>query len=149
MTKYCILGQAEPFKTNNDFYHALKDQIVEKNDNSFYNADYPLSHFNFSWSNGYLVLNIYNSKTNREEHIALKRKTFQYCNFSSILEKELPYYLPELYNYPEYPEPERTTFWQVLWTIVKWIFGATFWLLGAILKCIWSIIKWFFKSLFS
>ena len=145
MTKYCILGQAEPFKTNNDFYHALKDQIVEKNDNSFYNADYPLSHFNFSWSNGYLVLNIYNSKTNREEHIALKRKTFQYCNFSCILQNELPFYLPELYNSPE---PERTTFWQVLWTIVKWIFGATFWLLGAILKCIWSIIKWFFKALF-
>ena len=84
MTKYCILGQAEPFKTNNAFYHALKDQIVEKNDNSFYNTDYPLSYFNFSWSNGYMVLNIYNSQTNREEHIALNRKTFQYCNFSSI-----------------------------------------------------------------
>lgn len=146
MTKYCILGQAEPFKTNNAFYHALKDQIVEKNDNSFYNTDYPLSYFNFSWSNEYMVLNIYNSQTNREKHIALNRKTFQYCNFSSILENELPYYLPELYNYPE---PERTTFWQVLWSIIKWIFRASFWLLGALLKCVWAIIKWFFKSLFS
>ena len=142
MTKYCILGQAEPFKTNNDFYKALKDQIVEKNDYSFYNADYPLSHFNFSWSNGYLVLNIYNTKTNREEHIALNRKTFQYCNFSSILENELSFYLPELYNYPEYPEPERTTIWKVLWTIIKWSVYIPFWLLWNVLKVLWSILKW-------
>ncbi len=148
MTKYCILGQAEPFKTNNDLYHALKDQIVEKNEYSFYNTDYPLSYFNFSWSNGYLVLNIYNSKTNREEHIELKRKTFQYCNFSSILEKELPCYLPELYNYPEYPEPERTTFWKVLWTIIKWSVYIPIWLLWNTLKVLWSITKWFFKALF-
>lgn len=142
MTKYCILGQDEPLKTNNDFYRLLKDQIVEKNDYSFYNTDYPLSYFNITWSNEYLVLNIYNSKTNREEHISLNRKTFQYCNFSRILEKELPYYLPELYKYPN---PERTTFWQVLWTIVKWIFRTTFRLLREILKCLWAIIKCFFS----
>lgn len=148
MTKYCILGQVEPFKTNNDLYHALKDQIVEKNDYSFYNSDYPLSYFNFSWSNGYLVLNIYNSKTNREEHIALKRKTFQYCNFSSILENELAHYLPELDKYPEYPKPERTTFWKVLWTIIKWSVYIPIWLLWNTLKVLWSITKWFFKALF-
>lgn len=136
MTKYCILGQAEPFKTNNDFYHALKDQIVEKNNNSFYNTDFPFSYFNFSWSNGYLVLNIYNSKTNREEHIPLNRKTFQYCNFSSILENELSYYLPKL---------NKDTFLHILLDIVKWIFGAIFWLLGAILKSICAIIKLIIK----
>lgn len=148
MTEYCIWGTTEPFKTTNAFHTAVRNQAFGKNENySFYSKHYPSSYFNFTWSGGYLVLNFYNVRTNREEHINTWKKNLSYSLFTELLESKIGYYLSSLNEFPESPKEE--TFMQVVWEVVKWIFGAFFWLLGALLKCVWAIIKWFFKSLFS
>ena len=139
MTEYCIWGTTEPFKTNNSFFQEIRKQAFGKTDVRFCNIMYPSSYFYFTWSCGCLVLNFYNTQTNREKHIELGKKTLPYSTFTKLLQNEIRYYLPSLC---EYPTPPQKTFWQVLWSIIKWIFDALFWLLGSILKGVWAIIKW-------
>ncbi|MBQ8069691.1 MAG: hypothetical protein IJ202_02435 [Bacteroidales bacterium] len=148
MTEYCIWGTNEPFKTTNAFHTAVRNQAFGKSENnSFYSRNYPSSYFNFSWSGGYLVLNFYNVRTNREEHINTWKKNLSYSLFTELLESKIGYYLSSLNEFPEPPKEETSM--SVLWEIVKWIFGALFWVLGMILKCAWAIITLPFKILFS
>lgn len=141
MTEYCIWGTTEPFKTKNAFHTAARNQAFGKNeDNYFYSRNYPFSYFNFSWSGGYLVLNFYNVKTNREAHINTWKKTLSYSLFTELLENKIGYYLSSL---NEIPQPQKKiTFWKVLWTIIKWSVYIPVWLLWSILKGLWSILRW-------
>ena len=140
MTNYCTWGTTEPFKTLNDFFKAVRNQAFGKTEDFFYNNKYPLSYFYFTWLNGYLVLNFYNTKTNLDKRIYLQTKTLSYSLFTKLLDGDIRQYLPALYEYPQPPQKEKTTFLQVLWLIIKWIFVATFWLLKGILKVLWFII---------
>ena len=140
MTEYCIWGTTEPFKTKNAFHAAVRSQAFGKNEhNSFYSRKYPSSYFNFSWSGGYLVLNFYNVRTNREAHVNTWKKNLSYSLFTELLESKIRYYISSL---NEVPQSQKITFWQVLWSIIKWIIEALFWLLGSIFKGLWSILKW-------
>ena len=142
MTNYCILGTTKPFNTENDFFKALKDQIKGKTTYFFYNLNYPSSYFKFSWSKGYLVIDFYNTKTNREEHLHIGRKDFSYSTFAELMEEKIPYNLSILNKPPQpQPQPTRKTFLQILWIVIKWIFGALGWLLWSIIKVLWFIIK--------
>lgn len=142
MTQYCIWGTTEPFKTLNDFFKAVRNQTFGKTEQFFYDRSFPHSYFYFTWRGGYLVLNFYNVKTNREAHFDTGKRTLSYSLFTNLLEGRVGYYLS---NLNEYPEPPRNTFWRVFWSIIKWILCALVWLVGAILKGLWSIIKWLFR----
>lgn len=141
MTEYCIWGSTEPFKTKNEFHTAVRNQAFGKNEySSFYCRNYPSSYFNFSWSGGYLVLNFYNVKTNREAHINTGKKNLSYSLFTELLESKIGYYLSSLNEIPQ--PPKKNTFWKVLWTIIKWSVYIPIWLLWNILKVLWSILTW-------
>lgn len=137
MTQYCIWGTTKPFQSLNDFFKAVRNQAFGKSEHSFYDSNLPDSYFNFTWNGGYLVLNFYNVKTNREAHFDTGKKTLSYSLFTNLLEWRIGHYLSEL---NEYPEPPKETPW--FWSLIKWVLVAPFWLLWHILKGVWAILKW-------
>ena len=139
MTTYCIWGKTEPFNSLNDFFKAVRNQAFGKSEQFFYDRNLPHSYFYFTWRDGYLVLNFYNVKTNREAHYNTEKKTLSYSLFTNLLEWRVGYYLSNLY---ECPKPTRKSFWQVFWSIIKWVLVAPFWVLWNILKGLWAILKW-------
>lgn len=136
MTTYCIWGTTHPFQSLNDFFKAVRNQAFGKSEHFFYDRNLPDSYFYFTWRDGYLVLNFYNIKTNREAHFDTGKKTLSYSLFTNLLEWRIGYYLSDL---NEYPKPTRKS---LLWSILKWVLVAPFKLLWAVLKGLWSIIKW-------
>jgi hypothetical protein len=146
MKEYCIWGTTKPFKTKNDFFKAVRNQAFGKTEDNFCDIEYPHSYFSFAWSGGYLVINFYNTQTGRTECYHTRKKTLSYSYFTELLDGTIGYMLPSLYKYPT--GPDKNGFWEIVWSIFKWVFQALFWLLGAILKGLWTLIKGIFSVIF-